>query len=251
MQSKINILGVPVGKYNMTTLLEHFDELITSDGCKVAYAVNTHSMNITYNDTGHLEALRHADSVYVDGASILLAAKILGDHLEERLTTTDLWHPLARRSIEKGYSFYVLGGPEGLTDELIEMTENEYPELKIAGHHHGYFDINDQSIIEKINAVKPDIVWVGMGDPRQSQWCEIHKSKLNAGLLITCGGMYKVLTGKIVRAPEAWRNAGLEWLYRWGQEPFYLFKRYAIGLPLFGLRVLAQKFFGHRSKIES
>lgn len=246
--NSINVLGAPVGKYDLDSLLEAFEEAIQGDSFTAAYAVNTHSLNMTYRDKKHLEALQQGELIYTDGASILLAAKILGSSIPQRLTTTDLWPHLCRISAQKSYRVFVLGGPEGQPEAVKEQEEKKYPGLNIVGTHHGYFPMDDRKIIETINQAKPDILWIGMGDPRQSVWTELHRHELKVKLAITCGGMYKVILGQIKRAPLSWQKSGFEWLYRWFHEPLATFGRYFIGLPAFGLRVLAQKFFGHRNR---
>ena len=246
----VNVLGAPVGQYDLQGLLQEFEKAINGDAFTAAYAVNTHSLNMTYREKKHLQALQRGELIYTDGASILLAAKILGSRIPERLTTTDLWPLMCRISAEKGYRVFVLGGPEGQASAIKEQEEKKYPGLNIVGTHHGYFPIDDKNIIETINATKPDILWIGMGDPRQSIWTELHRNDLKVKLAITCGGMYKVILGQIKRAPLSWQKSGFEWLYRWFHEPFATFGRYFIGLPAFGLRVLGQKFFGHRRKAE-
>lgn len=95
-------------------------------------------------------------------------------------------------------------------------------------------------MIATINAARPDILWVGMGDPRQVVWTEKWRRRLQVGLVLTCGGMFKIVAGELARLPEPWRRRGFEWLYRLWQEP-RTWRRYLLGLPRFGLRVLSQR----------
>ena len=95
-------------------------------------------------------------------------------------------------------------------------------------------------MVATINAARPDILWVGMGDPRQVVWTEKWRRRLQVGLVLTCGGMFKIVAGELARLPEPWRRRGFEWLYRLWQEPG-TWRRYLLGLPLFGLRVLGQR----------
>jgi N-acetylglucosaminyldiphosphoundecaprenol N-acetyl-beta-D-mannosaminyltransferase len=241
----IKILGVPVQVLTMDGILARIEEEIAVEGCSVAYAVNAHTMNFTYKLPLYKEMLESAEIVYADGQSILLAARILGKPLPEKLTTTDIWPPTCELAQRKGYSFYLLGGEEGLAERTIEVTLQKYPGLRFAGFHNGFFEMDDEKIIEKINAAQPDILWVGMGEPRQFIWAEKHKGRLKARLLITCGGLFKFVSGEVKRAPERVHRSGFEWLFRSIQEPRLIW-RYFTGLPLFGLRVLTQRFFGHR-----
>jgi len=229
----------------MPSLLAHMEELIAAPGCAVAYAVNAHALNLTRHHPDYLQALRHADLVYADGASIRLAAWVLGSSIPEKLTTTDVWPPLCVLALQRGYRFFLLGGEEGLAERAKARTLARYPQLQITGTRHGYFALEDDQIISLINAARPDVLWVGMGDPRQVLWAERAKKLLNTKLIVTCGGMFKLVAGELQRASPHWRQRGFEWLYRLIQEP-QTWHRYLLGLPVFGARVLAQRFFRHR-----
>jgi len=241
----ISILGVPVQVLDLQGMLARMEDVMAAPGCAVAYAVNAHTMNHTYKLPLYREMLESADIVYADGQSILIAARLLGNKLPEKLTTTDVWPPACELAERKGYSFFLLGGEEGLADKTAEVTLQKHPGLRFAGTHHGFFDMDDEGMIETINRAAPDILWVGMGEPQQFIWAEKHKHRLKARLLVTCGGLFKFVLGKDKRAPEKVHRSGFEWLYRTVREPKLIW-RYLTGLPAFGFRVLAQRFFGHR-----
>lgn len=243
----VNLLGVPVGVYTMASLLARMEELISAPGCAVAYAVNAHALNLTCRYPDYLEALRRADIVYADGASILLAARLLGGRIPEKLTTTDIWPKACELAMRQGYRFFLLGGEAGLAERAKARALAQYPDLQIVGAHHGYFDIADEQIISRINAARPDILWVGMGDPWQVLWTKAVKGRLEVGLVVTCGGMFKIIAGELKRLSLRWRQRGFEWLYRLVQEP-ETWRRYLLGLPAFGARVLAQSLFGRSAR---
>jgi exopolysaccharide biosynthesis WecB/TagA/CpsF family protein len=244
---RCNILGIPVGSYNWETLIDHMVDLIKEEGPSLALAVNTHCANMTYKNKAHYDALLKAECVYADGKSLVWAGKVLGEPISTKLTTTDVWPLLCERSLEPGWSHFLLGGPkDGLSSRAAKAMQEAYPGLKIAGSHHGYFDMDDESIINMINGAQPDVLWVGMGDPRQMSWAGKHIERLNCKLLVTCGGMFKFVTGEEPRAPKSWQEAGFEWLYRLMNNPKALIFRYSFGIPLFFMRVFAQRFFGHR-----
>jgi N-acetylglucosaminyldiphosphoundecaprenol N-acetyl-beta-D-mannosaminyltransferase len=244
----VNILGVPVEAHTMPSLLRRLEQLIAQPGCATAYGVNAYALNLTYQYPDYLHALRRADVVYADGASLQLAARLLGRYIPEKLTTTDVWPEACVLAAERGYRFFLLGGEEGLAERARVQALRQYPQLQIVGTHHGYFAFDDEQIIDTLNAARPDILWVGMGDPRQVLWTEKVKERLNAGLVITCGGMFKIIAGELGRASRQWRQRGFEWLYRLIQEP-QTWRRYLLGLPAFGARVLAQRLLGHRNSI--
>lgn len=238
-ENTVNILGVPMGIYTMATLLSRLEELIAAPGCAVAHGVNAHVINLTYHYPEFLKALRQADLLYVDGASLILASRFLGSHLPEKLTTTDIWPNLCEKAVQCGYRFFLLGGEPGLAERAANQARHKYHGLHIVGTHHGYFDFQDEHLIAEINAARPDILWVGMGNPRQVLWAANWQQQLEVSLVLTCGGMFKIVAGELERLSPKWRQNGFEWAYRLWQEPG-TWRRYLLGLPLFGVRVLGQ-----------
>lgn len=243
MTATVNILGLPVGVYTMDPLLARLQELLAAPGCAAAYGINANVLNLIYQHPDYLDGLLRADCLYADGASLRLAARLLGGRIPEKLTTTDIWPHLCELAVERGYRFFLLGGEPGLAERACVRASRQYPQLQIAGSHHGYFEIDDESVIAAINAVRPDILWAGMGDPRQVSWTEKWRRHLQVGLVLTCGGMFKIVAGELPRLSDPWRRRGFEWLYRLCREP-QTWRRYLLGLPLFGLRVLGQRLIG-------
>ncbi|MFZ5450629.1 MAG: WecB/TagA/CpsF family glycosyltransferase [Thermodesulfobacteriota bacterium] len=236
----INILGVPVAVLDMDSLLARLQELLAAPGCAVAYGVNAHSLNLASQQADFHKALLGADLVYADGASLLLAARIMGGFLPEKLTTTDIWPRLCQLAVDRGTRFFLLGGESGLAERARDKALEEYPGLQIVGAHNGYFDLEDERPVKRINAAAPDVLWVGMGDPRQMLWTEAWKNHLQVKLILTCGGMFKIISGELDRLPHHWRQRGCEWIYRLWQEPRN-WRRYLLGLPAFGFRILASR----------
>ena len=249
MKDAVEILGVPIGSYTYQEFLKELTEKLNAPGCSTVYAVNAHYLNLTYRNKEYLHSLRRADINYADGVSLLKAAKFLGRPIGDRMATWSLWPIICQLSVEKNYTMFFLGGEKGLAEEAMKKTEEKYPGIKIVGTHHGYIKMEDTSIIDTINEKKPDLLWVGMGDPFQVLWIDKYKSELDAGLALSAGGLFKFVAEKVTRASEGMQKKGFEWLYRTFQEP-HLLIRYLTGLPAFGFRVLMQKFFGHRTRLQ-
>jgi len=235
----VNILGVPVGAYTLPELLQRLAGLWQTPGCAYTYGVNAHSLNLAAGNALFRQRLLAADVVYADGASLLLAARLLGQRLPMKITTTDLWQPLCELAVQHNLRFYLFGGEPGLAERARERALAAYPGLAIVGVHDGYTDIFAPHTIAAINASRADIVWAGLGDPLQATWAWTVRPHLQAKLIITCGGMFKIVAGDLQRVSPAWQQRGFEWLFRLCQEP-RTWRRYLLGLPLFGLRVLRQ-----------
>jgi N-acetylglucosaminyldiphosphoundecaprenol N-acetyl-beta-D-mannosaminyltransferase len=203
--------------------------------------VNAHTLNLIHRNRCFLEAMRRADILYADGASVLLAARFLGSRISEKLTTTDVWPELCKLAAGEGYRFFLLGGELGLAEKARLAALAEHPGLQIVGVHHGFFAAEEEKeVVERINAAAPDVVWVGMGDPAQVFWAEQARNRLTAGLVVTCGGLFKFLSGTVKRAPVWFHKNGFEWVFRILREPDVR-RRYAQDFPSLAFRLVVHR----------
>lgn len=188
--------------------------------------------------------LRNADFVTADGMPIVLLSKLLRRALPERVTGADMVPRICRRCAEEGLSVYVLGGDREAIEEALRKLKVESLKLKVVGIDPAFVKLDEDQpeIIERINAAKPDILFVALGNPKQELWMGRNKEKLDVGAMIGIGGTFNFLAGRVKRAPKWMQKSGLEWIYRIIQEPGRLWKRYAYGLVKFGwlsLRAMA------------
>ena len=210
---------------------------------KKYFAVNTDCYNIATKDSEYQKILLNPNhEIYVDGAGIILGQKITNSNIsEQRIATTDLFIELLKKS--NGNTFYLLGGTPGTAEKVINNMQYKYPNTKFIGSHHGYFDKNQSDeIIEDINTCKPDILFVGFGCPHQEKWVFKNFDKINAVNFITCGGLFDYYSENVKRAPKWMQKIGLEWLFRFFQEPKRLFRRYFFGNIKFLLLMYLYKF---------
>jgi len=119
---------------------------------------------------------------------------------------------------ESGRSLFLFGSKPGVAEKAAENLSAKYPNVKIVGTNDGYFK-DDEPIIEKINAAKPDLMLVCLGAPKQEKWMQANAHRLDVGIMVGAGGSLDVFAGVVERAPEAWQKMGLEWLYRLLKEP--------------------------------
>ena len=190
--------------------------------------------------------LRNADFVTADGMPIVLLSKMLGMALPERVTGADMVPAILRRCAEEGLSVYVLGGDRDVLDEAF--AKMDIPNLKIAGLDPAFvkLDVEQPEIVERINAAKPDILFVALGNPKQELWMGRNAAKLDVGAMIGVGGTFNFLAGRVKRAPRWMQKSGLEWVYRIVQEPGRLWRRYAYGLVKFSWLSLLHVLGGYR-----
>lgn len=155
-----------------------------------------------------------------DTVGVLALARRRGAPLSERVTGVELIERLARRAADEGLPIYLLGGADGVAADAAAVLEVRYPGLQIAGTRDGFFSREESpGIAEAIRASGAKLLFVGLGSPRQEQWLARYLGASGAGAGIGVGGSFDVLSGRVRRAPRAFRRFGLEWLYRLGCEP--------------------------------
>ncbi|MBM7644931.1 N-acetylglucosaminyldiphosphoundecaprenol N-acetyl-beta-D-mannosaminyltransferase [Scopulibacillus daqui] len=190
-------------------------------------------------DSQYREIIHEADYIAPDGAGVVIASRILGTPLMERITGFDLMQELLKSAEEKSYSVYFLGAEPEIIKQAVSKIQKDFPRLNIAGYHHGYIH-DDKPIVNEIRQKQPDIVFVGLGFPKQEQWIHQHLKDFNHGLFMGVGGSYDVIAGKLKRAPKIWQKFNLEWLYRLCQQPSR-WRRMSV-LPIFMLKAIKKKF---------
>ncbi|WP_324749647.1 WecB/TagA/CpsF family glycosyltransferase [Sphingomonas sp. LY54] len=191
--------------------------------------MNGNVLSVNATNAEFSAALREADALAADGAPILFGARLFGRaEIPDRAATTDLFHDLARAAEDEGLSMYFLGGTEKENRTAVAEVRRQYPRLRIAGRHDGYFDSGEEArLVREISAARTDILWVGLGVPREDLFVVRNRARLHGITWIkTCGGLFNFLSGSRSRAPLWMRRSGLEWLYRLALEPRRLFRRY-------------------------
>lgn len=181
------------------------------------------------------------DAIYADGMSLVTASRLLARRsLPERIATTDFVHDAARRAAAEGIRFLLLGGQDGVAAAAAQRLVARHPGLQVVGCLDGYFTAADEAaLLDAIRAARPDVLWVGLGSPRQEAFCLRHREALTGVTwIMTCGGLFDFLAGRASRAPQLMQQYGLEWLYRLAREPRRLAWRYLTTNPHAALRML-------------
>jgi N-acetylglucosaminyldiphosphoundecaprenol N-acetyl-beta-D-mannosaminyltransferase len=241
---KVNVLGINVARLTTSDLTDQI-RLHGKDGTKRVMAyVNVHALNLAQNNDRFRSFLNGADVAYCDGEGVRLGARILGRSLPPRTVLTYWIWDICALCQEQNMSIFLLSGPAPTVDEAARKLRVRFPSLRVAGWHHGFFNRSgeeNEEVIRSINAARPDILFVGFGMPAQERWIEENIGRLNVKMIFPSGSMVEYVAGRRHVAPEWMANHGMEWLFRLGQEPVRLWKRYVIGNPLFLLRVIGQR----------
>ena len=168
--------------------------------------------------------------INADGASIVWAAKKLNIPLKERVAGIDLFQNLVRVANEKGYRIYLFGAKEEVVTKVKSILQRKYSDLQIVGYRNGYFtDEDEPQIVEEMAASGADMMFVAFSSPKKEYWVSKYINQLNIPFVMGVGGSFDVVAGVTRRAPKWMQNHGLEWFYRFIQEPRRLWNRYIVG----------------------
>ncbi len=246
-KARVNIGRVPIDAVTMDGAVERVAQNLLVDLKRpfVISGVNAHFANLAQNDEGLASFLSSSDLNVADGMSLVVAARLLGSKLPERVTGVDLMVELCGMAAKSGRTVYLLGGMEGAAEGAASSLTNQYPGLEIVGVDRppigGEFDpLVVAQIRTRINDSRPDFLFVCLGVPRQEKWISKFAIDLPVKVVMGNGAAFDVLAGFFHRPPIWIRNIGMEWLYRLCIEPKRLWKRYVVGNVLFVEHVLAQ-----------
>lgn len=220
------ILGVNIAVTNMDEVVSYIKNNIKKIKGEYICVSNVHTTVMSHDDLGYMKVQNDALLRLPDGRPLSLVQKKRGYSDAKRVTGPDLMLELFN---DKKLKHYFYGSSEETLNKLCVNLEKEYPDIKIVGMYSPPFRTltveEDKKIVKQINDSKPDIVWVGLGAPKQENWMHEHKNIIN-GLMIGVGAGFDYHAGNIKRAPKWMQNCSLEWLYRLMQNPKKLFKRY-------------------------
>lgn len=192
--------------------------------------LNAHCINMAQTDADYRDALACADFLLPDGSGLAIAARLAGKQRGENLNGTDLFPEICREATAAGQSIFLLGGKPGIAANAAKAMRETFPQLIVAGTHHGYWaDADEESIINLINASGASILFVGLGVPVQEKWIARLRGRLAAHIVLGVGGLFDYYSAAIPRAPSAIRAVGCEWVWRLAQEPRRMAGRYLLG----------------------
>lgn len=240
MVTYVRVMDVPFLSTRMANLVALMDERLMKKEKTFVVTANPEIVMAARNDAQYYQTLQEAHYVIPDGIGIVLGARLLGTPIVERLAGFDLMIHLLKLSSEKGYRVFMLGAEEKVIEEAVKRVKATYPNLELAGYHHGYISLEDDSVVQAIKATEPDIVLVGLGFPKQEYWIQTYMPQFNKGLFIGVGGSFDVLAGKAKRAPLIWQKLKIEWLHRLLQNPSRW--RRMLALPAFGVEIIKERF---------
>jgi N-acetylglucosaminyldiphosphoundecaprenol N-acetyl-beta-D-mannosaminyltransferase len=240
---RTNVLGVGISAIHMRMALETVDAWILDRSTRYICVTDVHAVMECQRDDKLRQIHNAAGLVAPDGMPLVWLSRLHGFKHVDRVYGPDLMLALCEHSIAKGYRNFFYGGGAGVTEKLVANLKKRFPALQVAGVYTPPFgplsEGQDQQMVQTVNEARPDIVWVGLGAPKQERWMAEHVGRLTAPVLIGVGAAFDFHAGLKKQAPRWMQRGGLEWFFRLITEPGRLWRRYLTIIPAFlGLTLL-------------
>jgi N-acetylglucosaminyldiphosphoundecaprenol N-acetyl-beta-D-mannosaminyltransferase len=241
---RVNVLGVGISAINMEVALTTIEDWIARHDSRYVCVTPVHSVMECRKDAALRRIFNASGLTTPDGMPLVWLSRLKGFRHVGRVYGPDLMLALCERSAGRGYRHFFYGGVEGVPDQLAAVLQERLPGLQVVGTYSPPFrpltPEEDGQVVKMINKVDPDIVWVGLGSPKQERWMAAHVGRLTAPVLIGVGAAFDFHAGLKKQAPRWMQRSGLEWLFRLLTEPRRLWRRYLTNNPLFVTLVLLQ-----------
>lgn len=213
--------------------------------------VNPACVNIAAGHRAYRRVLARADLVLPDGIGIKLGCALLGTPLKQNVNGTDLFPRLCDLLQARHGSVYLLGGEPGVADQVAAQITQLWPDIRVAGVQHGFFTPAEEGpVVAAVRAAGADVLLVARGVPGQELFVDRYLPQLGVKVAMGVGGLFDFVSGRIPRAPVWMRESGLEWVWRFLQEPSRMWRRYLIGNVTFLLRVALQRAGLRTSRVD-
>jgi len=241
---KANILGIGISAINMADAVQQMEHWIMTGKQNYVCVCPNHTVMESQKDKKLRHIVNSSGLATPDGMSIVWACKFFGYSSVERVYGPDLMLAFSAVAAQKGYTTFLYGGADGVTEELADKLCQRFPELRVVGTYSPPFrpltPSEDAEVVEIINKANPDVVWAGLGMPKQELWMGEHFGRINAPVMVGVGAAFDFLSGRKKWAPRWVQRSGLEWLYRLLHEPRQLWRR-NLYHPVFVYNVLLQR----------
>jgi len=233
-RDKLKLFGICIDNLNAKEILKKIKPLIEKQEPSLIVTPNIQHIHILQKDKEFRKIYRKASLVILDSTPLLLISKIAGNPLKERIAGSDLLPLISSAAAVKGFRLFFLGAGPGIAKKAAEILTEKNPELKIVGTYSPPFGFeNDErenkKIIDLIKKSRPDVLFIGLGTPKQEKWAWRHKDKMKVPLIVCVGAAFDFIAGVQSRAPKWIQKSGLEWFYRLCREPLRLWKRNLTG----------------------
>ena len=230
---RFRVLGVPIGAVQIPDVVTQMEAWIRGrEGSHFIAVTNVHVLMEARHDADFKRLLESADLCVPDGSPLVWIGRWRGFPLKRRVYGPDLLLDFCRETNTRGYRHFFYGAAPGVPEALAEKLKRQFPGLEVAGAYSPSFGAltpeEDARIVEMINRSEADVLWVGLGCPKQERWMSEHRERLRVPVMVGVGQAFDIHSGRLNQAPAWIREHGLEWLYRLLREPRRLWRRYLI-----------------------
>ncbi len=246
----VNVLGVPLALTDYEATMAWMDATIAHGEKGYICVAATHTIMVCDEDPELREAVLNSSITVPDGQPLVWAMNALGGDLDDRVYGPELMARYCERAAEAGTRMYLYGGRnQGALVQLALNLRQRFPGVKIVGGYSPPFrDLSaeeEDAIVDEMNRSKADVIWVGVGAPKQEKWMAAMRDRLDAPVLVGVGAAFDFHAGLVPQAPDWMQAAGLEWLFRMAHEPRRLAPRYVRYNPRF-IRGFVRQYARHR-----
>ncbi|MCB2141256.1 WecB/TagA/CpsF family glycosyltransferase [bacterium] len=238
-----NIMGYQVLNSKLMPCLDAIVNWIEEgDFCKWLGCINPHSYVVSVDDPGFSRVLHDADWLVPDGAGIVMASRVLGGHITQRVTGSDIFQGIHSRINHGGSKVFFLGSTETTLKSIRKQMGIDWPGIQIVGMYSPPFKPifskeETKAMLSAVNATAPDVLWVGMTAPKQEKWLFENRGNLNVKFAGAVGAVFDFYTGRVKRSHPVFQRLGFEWLPRLIREPRRLWARNLVSTPRFFYRL--------------
>ncbi|MBQ5949794.1 WecB/TagA/CpsF family glycosyltransferase [Massilia sp. ST3] len=229
-QERITLMGCDVDNLSMEETLGRIEGFIASGRPHQHVVVNVDKLVKASRDPELRRIINECALINADGMPVVWASRLLGKPLKERVAGVDLFEALMRRAGEKGWRVFLLGAKEEVVGKVAETYQRKYPRLVLAGWRNGYWkgEHEEAEVARQIRDSRADLLFVAISSPKKEQFLGKYQAEMKIPFAMGVGGTFDVAIGKVKRAPVWMQKSGLEWFYRFLQEPRRMFRRYFI-----------------------
>jgi N-acetylglucosaminyldiphosphoundecaprenol N-acetyl-beta-D-mannosaminyltransferase len=229
MSGRIEMMGCLIDNLSMEETLQAIEGFIKSGRPHQHVVVNVDKVVKANRDPELRRIINECALINADGMPVVWASRLLGKGLKERVAGVDLFESLMRRAAEKGWRVFLLGAQEEVVSGVKQIYEKKYAGLTIAGYRNGYWTADEeQAVVSQIKEARADLLFVAISSPKKEHFLGRYQSEMKIPFAMGVGGTFDVAVGKVKRAPVWMQKSGLEWFYRFMQEPRRMFRRYFI-----------------------
>jgi N-acetylglucosaminyldiphosphoundecaprenol N-acetyl-beta-D-mannosaminyltransferase len=248
MKGTENILGWPVSTMTLTDCLRQIESwLIGQARARYFVCANPHSLEVARDDAEFSRSIMGAGLVIPDGIGIVLASRIFGGCIHQRVTGSEIFSGVSKFMNQRGdMSCFFLGSSDHVLAKISARMKVDYPRIRVVGTYSPPFkaffqDEDDRRMVEAVNRARPDVLWVGMTAPKQEKWIARNRGKLDVPFIGAVGAVFDFYGGTVRRSHPFVNRLGLEWLARMLRQPRRLWRRNIISNPIFMARVITER----------